>query len=147
MIEKIIHYLISQRILNRFPVLKQFIRFSLVGVISTLIDFLVYFGLTRLIVWFGHYYLVANAISFTLAVINSFILNRHWTFADGSDRKLHFKFIKFFIVNFFTLIVVELSLYYLVEHLLIYDLFAKILVLLISVISNFCLIKFWVFKK
>lgn len=146
MIEKIIHYLIGQRLLGRFPVLKQFIKFSLVGVINTLIDFLIYLGLTRLIFWFSHYYLVANAISFSLAVINSFILNRYWTFQESQKVDLHFKFIKFFAVNLLTLIIVELSLYYLVAHLLVYDLLAKMVVILISVVLNFCLSKFWVFR-
>ena len=145
-IGKILYFFLRKYIL-KFPSLKQFVKFSFVGVINTSIDFVIYLALTRLIYWFAVYYLVANAISFSLAVTNSFILNKRWTFKDLNKEQLHLKYFKFFLVNIFSLIIVEILLFLLVNKFGIYDLFAKVIVLLYYVVSNFLLSKFWVFKK
>jgi len=130
--------------LFNLPSFGQFIRFSVVGLINTLIDFLVYFGLTRAISWFGEYYLAANALSFVAASTNSFFLNKNWTF--GNQKKDRGQYFKFIAVVAFTLLLSEVVLFFLVNRLGIYDLFAKILVLIVSVVSNFFLSKFMVFK-
>lgn len=139
--------LLKNKIWPRYPSLKQFIKYSITGVLNTLTDFLVYFGLTRLFAWFAHYYLVANGISFTMAVTQSFFINKYWTFRFLDKKNLHFQYLKFFLVNIFTLTVNQLILYWLVDVLEVYDLYAKILLVISSVIINFTLIKFWVFKR
>ena len=130
--------------LFKLPSFGQFIRFSVVGLINTLIDFLVYFGLTRTISWFGEHYLIANALSFAAASTNSFFLNKHWTF--DNQKKGGGQYFKFIAVVAFTLMLSEVVLFFLVNRLGIYDLFAKILVLIVSVVSNFLLSKLLVFK-
>lgn len=145
-IDKILYFFLRKYLL-KFPSLKQFVKFSFVGVINTLIDFVVYCALTRLIHFFAVYYLMANAISFSCAVTNSFILNKRWTFKDLSKEQLHLKYLKFFLVNIFSLAIVEILLFLLVNKLGIYDLFAKVIVLLYYVVSNFFLSKLWVFRK
>jgi putative flippase GtrA len=59
------------------PVLVQFVKFGLVGVSNTLLTFAVY---TLLLKVFGVWYLAASAIGFVVGTINSFLLNRRWTF-------------------------------------------------------------------
>lgn len=66
--------------------IKQFVKFSIVGGVSTVIDVGLYFGLTRGFSWWEEHFLVANVISFGLAAINSFVLNKLWTFRDGDKR-------------------------------------------------------------
>ena len=56
----------------------QFVKFAVVGVANTLIDWLVYYGLIFYIIPDGRP--TAKAISFVVAVINSFVLNSIWTF-------------------------------------------------------------------
>ncbi len=128
----------------KFPSFRQFIKFSLVGILNTLIDFLIYFALTRVFPWFLENYLLANAIAFIVAATNSFYLNKRWTF--NNKAKATFQYIKFLAVSVFTLALVEISLYFLVTQLGIFDIYAKIIVLILSVISNFFLNKFLVFK-
>src|ERR1700704_6480143 len=59
------------------PVLVQFIKFGIVGISNTLLTFAVY---TLLLKVFGVWYLAASAIGFGVGTINSFLLNRRWTF-------------------------------------------------------------------
>src|SRR2546426_4921901 len=59
------------------PVLVQFIKFGIVGISNTLLTFAVY---TLLLKVFGVWYLAASAIGFGAGTVNSFLLNRRWTF-------------------------------------------------------------------
>jgi putative flippase GtrA len=59
------------------PVLVQFVKFGIVGISNTLLTFAVY---TLLLKGFGMWYLAASAIGFVAGTINSFLLNRRWTF-------------------------------------------------------------------
>jgi len=146
MIEKILKYFIK-KYLFRFPSLVQFIKFSLVGVLNTLVDFFIYLALTRAIGWFGENYLVANAISFSLAVTNSFFINKKWTFGDEDKKDLTKKYFKFFISSLIALLAVELAMYLLVGVWGIYDVYAKFMVVVVSVGFSFSLSKLWVFRK
>lgn len=144
-IEKVLYFFLRKYIL-KFPSLKKFVKYSLVGIVNTAIDFSIYIALTRLIPWFADNYLIANAISFTVAVTNSFILNKRWTFKYTNKHQLHFQYFKFVIVNLFTLTIVELALYILVSQFGVYDLFAKIVITCFGVVINFSLSRFWVFR-
>jgi putative flippase GtrA len=59
------------------PVFVQFVKFGIVGVSNTLLTFAVY---TILLKVFGVWYLAASAIGFLVGTVNSFLLNRRWTF-------------------------------------------------------------------
>ncbi|MBM3486055.1 MAG: GtrA family protein [Alphaproteobacteria bacterium] len=63
----------------------QMVRFAIVGVINTAIDFAIFSAL-HFGVGFG--IVAANVLAFLVAVTNSFIMNRAWTFAGrkGSGR-------------------------------------------------------------
>jgi putative flippase GtrA len=66
--------------LTRLPgahVLVQFVKFGIVGISNTLLTLAVY---TLLLKVFGVWYLAASAIGFIAGTINSFLLNRRWTF-------------------------------------------------------------------
>ena len=57
----------------------QFIKFGLVGVLNTLVDFLVY----QLLVYLGLHYAPAQCISYTCGLLNSYFFNSRWTFGKG----------------------------------------------------------------
>src|SRR5438128_12551884 len=59
------------------PLLAQFVKFGIVGASNTLLAFLIY---TLLLKVFGVWYLAAAAIGFLVGAVNSFLLNRSWTF-------------------------------------------------------------------
>jgi len=56
----------------------QFLKFAAVGVANTLVDWAVFYLLFLTI--FPDERLLAKAISFVIAAVNSFVLNSIWTF-------------------------------------------------------------------
>ena len=75
-------------------VLRQFVKFGMVGASSTAIDWGTFFILEK----FSIYYLLAKIIAFLLAVINSYIWNRKWTFRSKDIDKTK-EFIRFLITS------------------------------------------------
>jgi putative flippase GtrA len=74
----------TDRILNRTNI-AQFIKFSFVGVLNTLVgfgSFLIFYYL------FNIQYVLSNTLSYIPGLINSFIWNKIWTFASRGDRRL-----------------------------------------------------------
>lgn len=121
--------------------LKQFIKFCLVGLSNTAVDFAVYFILTR---YFLISYVPAAAGAFIVAVSWSFIINRQWTFKQltGSIVQQYWRFAVVGIISF----IISLTAFVgLVDGLGVYDLVAKVLVALISAIIGFILSRIWVF--
>lgn len=76
-------------------VLQQIIKFVVVGVFNTLLDFAVLNLLILLSgVASGTPFIFFKAVSFLIAVVNSYFWNRRWTFR--SDKQV---FIQFFVVS------------------------------------------------
>jgi putative flippase GtrA len=71
---------------------KQAGKFGLVGILNTAIDLGIFNVLTQL---FGVYVVVANVISVSVAIINSYLLNKNWTFEDKTKKNLVEQFTKF----------------------------------------------------
>ncbi|HEB14141.1 MAG TPA: phospholipid carrier-dependent glycosyltransferase, partial [candidate division WWE3 bacterium] len=61
---------------------KKFLRFSLVGISNTAVDWLIFFILINVFPFFGAREVLAKAFSFLFAVVNSFVFNSLWTFRD-----------------------------------------------------------------
>ena len=72
------------RLLRR-PWLRQATRFALVGILNTAVDAGLYFLLTR---WLGFAELkiLAKAVSYSVAVLNSYFWNRSWTFRSRETQ-------------------------------------------------------------
>lgn len=123
--------------------LRQFVKFCLVGFTNLLIDFLVYWLLTR---WLGLFYIGAAVLSFTVAVTWSFFVNRRWTFrhSAGNVRR---QYIKFFLANLAGLALNLTIFYALVDWGGWHDLGAKLVVAVIVAFFNFSLNRFWTFRR
>ncbi|MEG6565776.1 GtrA family protein [Thermoanaerobacterium saccharolyticum] len=118
----------------------QFIKFNLVGIVNTLVDFSVFTVLT----FFGMYYMAAQVISYSCGVANSFIMNKYWTF--GAKSTPHgYEVFKFIAVNGVSL-AVSLSILYPLKPIL-GVISAKVIATLFSMMINFVGSKLWVFKK
>ncbi len=133
--------------MNNFPHTKnfyQFIKFSLVGVLNTAVDFGIFTFLNFL---FGEeFYRISQIISYSCAVLNSYFLNKSWTFQAGHRFNL-IEMTKFLTIN---LISLGVSLYFLTlfhEKYQIGILWSKVGATFFSVLINFIGNKFWVFKK
>ena len=59
----------------------QAVKFGLVGVINTLVDYLSY-TLLLFIPFFEENYVLAQIIGYSLGLCNSLVLNKRWTFAQ-----------------------------------------------------------------
>ncbi|MGD2104638.1 MAG: GtrA family protein [Anaerolineae bacterium] len=74
----------------------RFLRFAVVGAIGAVIDF----GTLNLLIQFARFpKVLANACSFTAAVISNFIWNRLWVYPETRDDPLTTQFLQFLFVN------------------------------------------------
>lgn len=78
---------------NQNPLFKQIGKFASVGVLNTLLDlgilnFLLFVvGFTTTLTILGFDLVIANIISVSIAIVNSYFLNRFWTF--GAKPKIN----------------------------------------------------------
>jgi putative flippase GtrA len=86
----------KRMILDRKKEQERFLKFLAVGMIGAVIDFGTFNVLT---VFFHLPALVAQIISFTLAVTSNFIWNRFWTYPDSRNKAVVHQLVQFFFVN------------------------------------------------
>ncbi len=122
----------------------QFVKFCVVGVINTVVDFGIYIALTRSIDFWSYHLVWASALSFTVAVFSSFILNTFWTFrCTGSGWKKRAP--SFFAVATGGLLVNSGTVLIIVT-LGVWDIIAKIVATVVVLAWNFTLQKKWTFR-
>ena len=124
---------------------RQMIKFGLVGVLNTAIDFSVYFLLTRFTPFFADHRLAANTIAFIVAVSNSFFLNKYWTFREKTQTAAS-QYPKFFFVSFGGLLLTQGIFFALHTMAGLHDLWAKMLAVIVVMCWNFAANKLWTFK-
>lgn len=131
--------------LSKFKDLKRFIRFAIVGVINTGVDFLVFTVLNGV---FGIHYVICQVAGYSSGVVSSFILNRVWTFGDQkADKKLAVQFSQFVFVNIISLLGSLAAIRLFVNVFVLNVYIAKIFATLIAQALNFTGYRFWVFMK
>lgn len=111
---------------------------------NAVVDFTVYILLTRNLPWWQEHYLWASALGFYMANINSFLWNRYWTFAvkHGSVWRQYFSFLGSSLAY---LGIMQVGLWALVSVFNIYDLLAKVVVIGLSMILYFAVLRHVVF--
>ncbi len=75
---------------------ERFLKFLVVGTIGFVVDFGTLFLLHAEL---GLELLIANTISFSLAVVSNFTWNRIWTYPDSRSKPVRRQLIQFFVVN------------------------------------------------
>lgn len=73
----------------------QLVRFGLVGGVGFIVNVAVYALFVHSV---GVDYHVANVVAWLVAVLNNFVLNRHWTF-DARGGRAHSQAIRFLLVS------------------------------------------------
>lgn len=135
-----------------FPVslkntVNQFVRFGFVGVSNTVIYYVCYVFLLYL----GLNYIISNIISFSIGVLNSYLLNNKYVFKTRTDLSKYFRyrvFVKTYISYFFSgVILSNLILFYCVNILHLSEIVSPLICLLITVPTNFVLNKYWSYKN
>jgi len=122
--------------------LRQFIKFSLVGVLNTAIHYGVFYVLYG---FAGFHYLLASSLGFCVALTHSYILNKFWTFKRSGSR-VRREFSKFFLVNILSLAANLAGLAILVELLSMHPPIAQLIAYGISWAMNFLGNRFWTFR-
>jgi putative flippase GtrA len=117
----------------------QWLRFAVVGGSNTLLSWCVYAVLERL----GMHYLLASGLAFALGALNSYALNRRWTFRSR-ERRLP-EALRFGVVQCVGLAVDVCLLYALVHGVGIHHLIAQALVFPAASTLTFLLSRHWAF--
>jgi len=126
----------------------QFLKFNIVGISNTLVDFGVYTLLTAV---FGLDAIVANLISYPCGIVNSYIWNSSWTFKKERKRTKR-EILLFIAVNLVALAVSTGVIYacrvlFGVDDDIMRKLLYKLLATAVSIIVNFIGNKLFVFKS
>ncbi len=121
----------------------QLIKFGLVGFLNTAVDFGVFTLLTAVV---GLGSTISHIISYTCGVLNSYFINRTWTFKQSSKSN-PMEFLKFLLVNMASLGLSTLVLNYLETGANLSVYLAKAVATICSMAINFVGSKLLVFKK
>lgn len=119
-----------------------FIRFGMVGAINTIIDLLIY----SLLMSVSVNYLIAQFLSYFSGILNSYFMNRSWTFQRRSKGNW-IEFLRFLVINSTTLLVTMLLLPFFYQYLGWSLFISKIGVTAIGVGVNFIGTRFFVFTE
>lgn len=136
--------IVANSFYGNLPIL-QFIKFGIVGLSNTLIGYVVYSACIGV----GMHYLLANAIGFIVSVLNAFYWSDRFVFKKGDNeiRNKWMALIKTTAAYASTGIVLNsILLWLLIDQWNFSEYLAPILILIITVPTNFILNKFWSFK-
>lgn len=122
---------------------KEILRFGIVGGLNTIIDFLVF---TILIYIIGLKPGLSQSISYSVGAINSFILNKKWTFKIKKSDKLLQEIIRFVIINGISLVVSTGAMVLITVNFLLNAFLAKIFIIILTQVINYFGYKFLVFN-
>jgi putative flippase GtrA len=120
----------------------QLVRFGLVGAVGFVVNLAVY---TLCVHALGLDYRLAAVLAWLVAVLNNFVLNRHWTF-DARDGQARFQAPRFLVVSLAALVFSLLLLTLLVEVAGVPKLPAQALAVAGSMPLNFLGNKLWSFR-
>jgi putative flippase GtrA len=90
---------------------ERFIKFAVVGISGTIIDF----GIFNLLLYMQFNSILASTISFIVAVFNNFYFNRNWTYPESKIHSLTSQLTKFAVVSIAGLLI-RTTLYKLIER-------------------------------
>lgn len=127
------------KISNEF---KRFVKFGIVGVINTLLNWIIFFMLNSV----GIYYIISNVIAYSIATINSYFWNSKWVFKYEKDKKA-IVFLKFILLNLFGLTLNTIILFVLVDKFMLDKILALVITTGIVMFINYIINKLCVFKK
>ena len=118
------------------------IKFSIVGVWNTLLNFVFFILLNNI----GINYILASIIAYSISIINSYFWNSRLVFKYDNKNKKSI-LIKFIILNLIGLSINAVLMATLVGVLAIKKIVAMFIVSLLVMCINYILNKIWVFKK
>ena len=120
----------------------RFLKFGIVGVLNTLVNWIIFFILNTL----GMYYIFSNIIAYSISTIHSYLWNTLWVFKykDNASTDTTFKFITLNVVG---LLLNTVILYILVDLFNLNKMLGLIITTIIIMFINYAVNKIWVFKR
>lgn len=113
----------------------QIIKFGLVGVIATVIDYVLLYVLTE---FFNIYYLISSIISFSVSVIFNYIASVRWVFDVDKNKNSKIKeLVVFIILSVIGLGINQLFMWLLSDKLNIYYMISKLFATVVVMCWNF----------
>lgn len=120
----------------------KLVKFGITGVMNTLVDLVVFMLLTH----FGLDLYISQVISYGCGMLNSYIVNRSWTFkANGSF--FGSQMMRFFLANLILLGASVGLLWIFTDRLGLIKTVAKLCATAIIMLAGFCVNRLWVFKS
>lgn len=135
-----------QKIIDLLKKYKELIQYGFWGVMTTLVNYIVYFGCTKLV---GVDYLISNVIAWCVAVAFAFVTNKVFVFASKawSGKQLLWEFGSFVSARILSGVMETGLLWLLVEQLHFSDSVIKIVAGVLVVIINYFFSKLIIFRK
>ena len=118
----------------------ELIAYFVVGVLTTIVNFIVYYAL----IYIGLDYKISNTIAFIVSVIFAFITNKKYVFL--SDKSYFQEFIKFSFGRLFTYVLDIGTLIILIEMFSLSEYISKLWTNILVMIANYIISKLWTFK-
>lgn len=128
--------------------LQRFSQFAIVGILNTLIDL----GFFNIFLSLGVSPTASSGVSFVIANLNGYILNRHWTFNDRKSERAIPQYGVYLLTNLVGLLVNILVVHFVLAAnlslptTLVANL-AKLLAIGVTVIWNYGVSRLWVFRR
>ena len=124
---------------------REVINYLIAGVLTTIVS-IISFELFKNI--FKIHYIISNILSWTVAVIFAYIINRRFVFNSKTTDKQKIKeFINFIACRIATLVIETAFLYLMVDIIKINTDIAKLIAQFITIVLNYIFSKFFTFKK
>lgn len=126
---------------------REFIKFCVVGLTCTIIDWGIYFLIKKMTGWeTQHLKQIMKALSFVGSVGVSYLLNRIWTFRS-EDKQVLMQAVKFFSMAVVGLGLNNLFFYLMTGHFKFSDIFGLFVATALVMFWNFTISRLWVFRK
>ena len=123
--------------------LTHILRFGFVGGLNTVIDFGIFSVLNSIL---GVNYVISQIVSYSGGTLNSYFLNKFWTFNDTKvSKKTTKEIVQFIVVNSASLGVSLIGMSILLSNSSMDPLVAKIISMVLAQVVNFLGYRFWVF--
>lgn len=125
---------------------KEIINYLIFGVLTTLVNILIFYLFDRVLGW---PYLWANAFSIIISILFAYVTNKLFVFNSKTDtlREILTEFISFVSFRLLSGAIDMMSMWLLVDIITIDTLGAKLLTQFIVVVLNYIFSKFFVFKN
>lgn len=120
---------------------KELFWYVVFGILTTVVNILVYFVFTRL----GVNYLISNVLAWFFSVLFAYVTNRRWVFESKSSNILK-ECGLFFSGRIFSGVVDTGLMWLFIDVLAIGDLISKIVIQIVVVVLNYVISKWVVFK-